>query len=390
MSMWRCPGEIERALWAAARAGLPASALREEALERAVIARSRRYTSDRDPPETSAGGAAGGAHDDAIFDASPEEDLAARALFFTVADAAKIQVPLAELRLRGLLPPTRPLRIVDVGAGAGAMTLGAIAALEPHSLEIRAFDRDRRALELLRAASAELPGAWRERVDIGVATTDVRHLELDASSVDIAFAGSLLNELRADEALSLVRELLGSLCESGALIIIEPALRESSRALHELRDCVIGEGLANVFAPCVRRAAPCPALELERDWCHEDRPTSLPERAARMARRTGLRRHGLKFSYLVLRRGDEGLVDAPPDGERAVRVVSQPRKLKGRRECYGCGDDGRSLVRLLKRNRSPSNRSFDRARRGDVLLMTGDNEIAAADVVTRVAPAEEG
>lgn len=379
--MWRCPDEIERALWAAVRERLPAGALREEVLERAVVARSRRYTSDRelaDPDLERDGRAAQGR---APMLPSAEEDLAARALFFTVADAAKIQIPLAELEWRGLLPAAGRLRVVDVGAGAGAMSLGAIGYLHPRELEIRAFDRDREALAILRGGYAHLPKAWLGSADLRAIPGDVRGLRLDADSVDLALAGSLLNELRGEEQRVLVRSLVGSLSARGALIIIEPALRETSRALHELRDHVLTQRLAEVFAPCVRRSAPCPVLELERDWCHEDRPTSLPERAARLARKTGLRRHGLKFSYLVLRRGDEGLVDPPPADRRALRVVSQPRKLKGRRECFGCGEDGRFPLRLLKRNRGPINRAFEQARRGDLLIVGESNEIGPRDPI---------
>jgi len=388
MSTWRCPDEIEQALWAAASERLPAVVLREDVLARAVIARSRRYTSDRDLSEPRLDGGNNRAGEGAVDAPSFEEDLAARALFFTVADAAKIQVPLAELEHGGALPGGRPLRLVDVGAGAGAMTLGALGYLRPRSLDVRAFDRDRAALGLLRAAFARLPSSWRDAAELQVRPADVRDLRLDEGSVDVAMVGSLLNELGADEQITLVRTLLAALGEQGALIVIEPALRETSRALHALRDQVIGEQLANVYAPCVRSVAPCPALELERDWCHEDRPTSLPERATRLAGRTGLRKHGLKFSYLVLRRGGERLVELAPGGRRALRVVSQPRKLKGRRECYGCGEDGRSLLRLLKRNRARGNRPFEHACRGDVLILGASNEISTADEVERLVPTD--
>src|SRR5205085_918049 len=62
--------------------------------------------------------------------ASPIGDLAARALFFTIADAAKIRVPLAELAGRGLdRCGGGRVRVLDVGAGCGAMTLGLVAHL---------------------------------------------------------------------------------------------------------------------------------------------------------------------------------------------------------------------------------------------------------------------
>jgi hypothetical protein len=83
---------------------------------------------------------------------------------------------------------------------------------------------------------------------------------------------------------------------------------------------------------------------------------------------TGLRDGGMKFSYLVLRRGDEPLVEVD-GGREAHRVMADARKLKGRRECTGCGEDGWTRLRLLSRHRDDENRALERARRGDVLVL---------------------
>ena len=69
---------------------------------------------------------------------------------------------------------------------------------------------------------------------------------------------------------------------------------------------------------------------------------------------------------------------APVPGRRMLRVVSHPLKPKGKLECFGCGDDGRIRVRRLSRERSDSNRPFERARRGDVLLLSGDGGFGAS------------
>jgi ribosomal protein RSM22 (predicted rRNA methylase) len=172
---------------------------------------------------------------------------------------------------------------------------------------------------------------------------------------------------------------------AGALVIIEPALRQTSRALHRLRDQLLTRGAAHVFAPCTRAAAPCPALADERDWCHEDRPLALPPRTAALAAATGLRDTGVKFSYLVLRRDPSPLVAAPPD-RTALRVVSEPQKAKGRRELTACGEAGWVPLRLLTRHRTDRNRPFERARRGDVLLVDhADRDITADHAIERIS-----
>jgi hypothetical protein len=109
---WIVPRALEDAVYAAAREVL-GDVLGIAALTRAITLRSERYTSDREHLATTGTG-----------------DLAARAVFFTIADAMKIAIPIGELARRDALPAARPLRVVDVGAGCGAMTLGLAAACD--------------------------------------------------------------------------------------------------------------------------------------------------------------------------------------------------------------------------------------------------------------------
>ena len=116
----------------------------------------------------------------------------------------------------------------------------------------------------------------------------------------------------------------------------------------------------------------------------------LPPRTAELARLTHLRDSGMKFSYLVLRRSALPLVEHA----HAWRVVSAPFAPKGKLELFGCSDAGRVPLRLLKRNRSEANRAFERARRGDVLVVDaplGERvEVAADTAVERHEPATRG
>lgn len=349
---WVVPTELEDVVYAAARDVVGEEALATSALVSAIIDRSRRYTSERERLSAPADRTA---------------DLAARAAFFTIADAMKVAVPLAELVGRAALPARRPLRVVDIGAGCGAMSLGLVAHLGSDArgdaaFEILAIDRD---VDALRIAGAAVRGlAARRRIDVAITT---RSADVTATTVppcDLALAGSVLNELPAPARRALVERALAAIAPDGAVILIEPALRDTSRALHELRDAILAAGTASVFAPCTRRGGPCPALADPDDWCHEDRSITLPPRTAELARLTHLRDSGMKFSYLVLRHADAPLVAAP----HAWRVVGQPRPAKGKLEVYGCSDAGRVPLRLLKRNRAEANRAFERARRGDVLV----------------------
>lgn len=373
---WIVPVELEEVVYDAAREVLGPAWLATSVLTRAIVDRSKRYTSDRDRLATPS---------------DPKADLAARAVFFTVADALKIAIPLGELAGRGAIPPRRPLRIVDLGAGCGAMSLGIIASLVSDatgdaSFSITAIDRDVDALRI--AASAVRALGERRSVPVGITTRVADVATTQPPECDLAVLGSVVNELPPATRIEVVRRALAAVEPDGALIVIEPALRETSRALHEVRDDLLRAGGASVFAPCTRQGAPCPMLARAEDWCHEDRAIELPPRTAELARLTHLRDSGMKFSYLVLRHSALPLVDRSP----AWRVVSAPMTAKGKLELFGCSDAGRVPLRLLKRNRSAANRAFERARRGDVLVMdapVGERvELGADTVVERHEPAE--
>ncbi len=360
-AVWKISERLETIVWAVAQPTLRSYCESTSALVAAVEDRSRRYTSERealDRPSNAQG------------------DLAARALFFTVADASKIQLPLAELIAAQRLDGTAaaPLRVLDIGAGCGAMSLGLLDAWVrcgySRALHFTLIERDAAAVAL---ASATLLQAG-QVMGVAVTVATVRS-DLTAGTwmrgllpFDLIVAGTVLNELAEVQQLSLVSAAMQLVTVAGHLIIIEPALRETSRALHRLRDALLGRGAVRVLAPCVRAGAPCPALAQDSDWCHEERLSALPARAAEIARLTHLRDSGLKFAYLTLVRSDAAVSPAAIAGEK-FRIVRQPRGLKGREELLGCGEAGWVPIRLLRRHRSQGNQLVQDTHRGDVLVL---------------------
>ena len=344
--MWVVPAELEDAVLAATREVIGDAALAPAALHAAVIDRSARYTSERDKLAKPA---------DRIA------DLAARAAFFTIADAMKIAIPLGELRGRGALP-ARTLRVIDLGAGCGAMGLGLVAC--GVALDYLGLDRDGEALRIAERAISDFARLRGTEAKVEVRSCDV--IKEPVPSADLVVIGTLLNELPVANRLALVQKALAAIHDDGAVIIIEPALRETSRELHLLRDTILTMGAAHVFAPCTRRTTPCPMLERETDWCHEERFVRLPPHTAEVSRVTHLRDAPLKFSYLVLRKAATPLVEA---GGAAWRLVSAPVSPKGKTEVLGCSDEGHKTIRLMKRHRNEQTKVLERVRRGNVLVI---------------------
>jgi ribosomal protein RSM22 (predicted rRNA methylase) len=232
-------------------------------------------------------------------------------------------------------PWLAPRRVLDLGAGTGAAS--EVVRTRWPSAEMVAVDK------------VGGPGVVRADVTRALRPPSVQ------GRFDLIVAAHLLNELaldldgRARLVQGWCRELLE---EHGTCVLIEPALRETSRGLLVVRDRLLAAGLF-VAAPCLFHG-PCPALARERDFCHTS--------AAAIAQG----RSRVDFSYLVLRK--QG---APCADLALFRIVSDPMKDKGRLRFHACGPAGRMLVTRLDRDRSPANLMLDRIERGEVVEIRG-------------------
>lgn len=289
---------------------------------------------------------------------------------------------------------TSPLRVLDVGAGLGAMTWGVIEALEetgaPREWDLCMIDRDPVVLRLADAiASARAKVGLRWKCDVSET--------LPKGPWDIIVFGNVLSEIARgsdeNERLRLHADLVHrakqELSPRGVLLVIEPALRTRTRWLHRLRAQVLERGSLHVLAPCLHSAA-CPMLPREEDWCHEDRPIDLPSWLVPVAKEAGLRWEGLTFSFLALATEPR---TSGGEGKAELRVVSPIKNTKGKCEFEVCGQDVgpiQGILRRLDRDRSPTNEGFEKLDRGSVFRMEIHPEMQKGDAlrVLRETPVE--
>ena len=309
---------------------------------------------------------------------------AAYLTYFLPVNLSKIQVLLEELP-EDWYPSGEgePLRVLDLGAGPGTGALAVLDWLNEHHpdhlerLTVVAIDASAEALRHARRLwTAYSRKAGLSNMSLTVYEGDLTSLKSgwreeveQRGPYDLIIAANCLNELfgRAEHAsrerAGLIAGLLTQLTPHGTLMTVEPALRATSRALHQLRDQLLAENRCTVYSPCLHEKN-CPALHNPDDWCHEERSWERPSFINEIDQEVGFIKDALKFSYLLLRTDGRTIADRSPD---TFRMVSELRKLKGDTRAWLCNELGRCEVGRLDRAETDLNSAWHECRRGTIV-----------------------
>ncbi len=305
--------------------------------------------------------------------------------YFLPVNLGKVQALLDELPASEPAPSS-PLRVLDVGSGPGTAALAVLDWMrhQPSGLqrpiEVIAADHAKPALldaeqlwknylQTTSASAARLRPVYTDLERSG----HLNDLALGGRGwYDLIILANTLGELFCTSqdpvrrCARLVQGLLELLHENGTLMIIEPAMRDPSRNLHQLRNDLLEERVCTVYSPCLHER-PCPALVKEEDWCHEERPWTPPTLVAEIDKEVGFIKDALKFSYLLLRKDGRSIVQREPT---MYRVVSELREMKGDKRAWLCNETGRPEVGRLDRERSETNEAFDDWHRGAIVRIS--------------------
>jgi hypothetical protein len=303
------------------------------------------------------------------FDA--ERRLLAYGLYYFPQTYARVRFPLAELAARGAFADRDSLRVLDVGAGAGAAVLSAATFFAAQGIpvaEAAALEHAARALEALGDLTAlgAPAGAWRLHQGN---LADPAAWPTATGGWDLVIASFALNEaVGGEDDLRLwILDALRRLSPHGILLAVEPSLRATSERLARLRDWVGATGVARIWAPCLHAAA-CPLLAEGRVWCHEVRRWHAPDAAGYLNRKLHHELGALKFSYLAL-----GAPAPQPAGTRLeAHLLTAFSEPKGRLVATGCAADGRAYAYEIQ------TRALNRAQKERLLALERGDRIRLA------------
>ncbi len=305
--------------------------------------------------------------------------------YFLPVNLSKVQVLLDELpNDSSHETPDRPMAVLDLGCGPGTGSLALLDWLWHRSPE------QAKSVSVLAADASHVSLQSAKRLweaycsEVGIPNAGLRCVEgnlehplkgdlgkqiVRGRPYDLIILANCLNELFSTasdpfaEQAMVVGQLLPFLAPHGTLMIVEPALRQTARALHQMRNHLLKQGLCTVYSPCLHEAA-CPALDHPDDWCHEERPWQTPPAIAALDQEVGFIKDALKFSYLLLRTDGRTIVTRSP---QMFRVVSELRELKGEKRAWLCNETGRPEVGRLDRKASPHNAAVDSWHRGAIV-----------------------
>jgi ribosomal protein RSM22 (predicted rRNA methylase) len=349
--------------------------LQADALAQAVVNLSRLFTTTR-------------ATLPLHYQDDPAHAAAYRSYFLPV-NLSKIQVLLDELPNESSPEKSdQPMAVLDLGCGPGT---GALALLD--WLWHRSPERAK-SVSVLATDASHVPLRDTERLwgaycqDVGISSKGLRCVEgnmehplkgdlgkqiVRSGPYDLIIMANCLNELfpasvdPPAERAAVVAQLLPFLAPHGTILIVEPALRQTARALHHMRNHLLKQGVCTVYSPCLHEGR-CPALDHPDDWCHEERPWQTPPAIAAIDREVGFIKDALKFSYLLLRTDGRTIATRSP---QIFRVVSELRELKGDTRAWLCNELGRSEVGRLDRAASATNAAWETCQRGSIIRLDG-------------------
>ena len=282
---------------------------------------------------------------------------------------------------RGWNPPKKgPVRILDLGAGAGASSLSCLHYLRSkgveNHLQLEAIDYSSKSLAFLKKLHSSKNDLW---PDTRISTTrqDLKFSPSDDNrkKYDLILLGYSLNELlEEDDDESNYTQLFSSLPDllksNGMAIITEPAQADLCHLLqHESNKLVNGNQSLHLHSPYFN-GMPCPLAENQSKYfSHEVRKFKPSDTVEKINRPLNLEIREVKFGLSMI--GAAKPVEMRKENQ-VCRIISPLKKRKGTVSFIGLASDGQEYNYEFQRRdlqKEELNDLMDLAR-GDILKIS--------------------
>ncbi len=279
------------------------------------------------------------------------------------------------------------VRVLDLGCGPGTGFLGLMdfysqairdKKIKEACLDATLIDQSYPIIKDATNLHRAYTQALEKKVKGFSSLCSVKHFDMRRESLGrflrgfryhLIIVSNVLNEFNTREEQAqfieyLIKEHLDP--KHGKIIIIEPALKTSSRDLQFVRDEVaVNKKLIHVHSPCLHQEI-CPLNKVNlRDWCHFYFSWKRPDFIGKVDKLIGNKKDWLACSYLLLSTQERKKIK-----EDTWRLISNMMPSKGKKEVVLCGPKGRAHATRLDKNAHTPNRDFSLLRRGDLVQMS--------------------
>jgi len=259
------------------------------------------------------------------------------------------------------------IRILDIGCGEGAGMFGLYYGLKnSKKFVLTGIDTSTQMLKKCKNMTHSLKN--RDAcIRVKLRRQDVSHglLKKKINKYNIVIFANVLAEIFTGDNIPVkfIERILKSTDDDGVIIIIEPATKNLSRRLMDLRNEIIQKHKGYILLPCLHKNE-CPLYEIrkQKEWCHQSISWHSPVYMKIINQGLNREIDYLKFSYLVISKKDHR---KRYDG--CYSVISPLFREKGRKRCFLCTPAGRIELVRLNKLKTQANREFDRISKGDII-----------------------
>ena len=229
---------------------------------------------------------------------------------------------------------TLPIRILDLGCGPGAACCAILSFFSRFgekkiNSDVYLSDSSPKALDIAEKLVESNPHSDNIFVEKSVDNLEDRAFfdSFADKKFDVIVMSHSLNELwkndvdKIEKRIDFIENCINHLTENGVVIINEPSVLDTSRALLETRNGLVKRG-AHIVCPCICNAE-CPALIAgPNHTCHCENAWNVDEIVSAISKEAKLDRESVKMTYFVFERKSNSVCELEKSDFLCGRIVS--------------------------------------------------------------------